>query len=272
MTVDEDYLHTLGITLLAGHNFDLSRSAELQDGLIINEKAVQQFGWETPENAIGKKIASPSNHPGGTVIGVVRDYHEFGLQREIYPMTMAYKPKYSHFFAVKFKSSNTVDLVSSLQALWKVHFEGYDFQYFFLDENFERQYQAEQRLGTVFAVFAAMTILIAIIGLVGLVSFMVVSKTKEIGIRKVLGANVASVARLLSKEFLLLILVANLIACPLSWYMADQWLQKFAYRTTIGPTIFILTIVAGFTITLVVVSAQTIKAAMSNPVDSLRSE
>lgn len=272
MAVDEDYISTLGLTLLAGHNFDLDRPAELEDGLIINEKTVQQMGWETPEKAIGKKIASPSNHPGGTVIGVVKNYHEFGLQKEIYPMTMDFNPMYAHFFAIKFKPTNAGDLVKNLEAIWKKHFDGYDFQYFFLDENFERQYQAEQRLSTVFAVFATMTIVIAIIGLVGLVSFMIVSKTKEIGIRKVLGANVASVAGMLSKEFLLLIVVANVIACPLSWYVADQWLQKFAYRTTVGPDIFFVTILAGILITLAVVSAQTVKAALANPVHSLRAE
>ncbi|NOT73898.1 MAG: FtsX-like permease family protein [Cyclobacteriaceae bacterium] len=272
MTIDEDYLNTLGLTLVSGHNFDLSRTAELSEGLIINEKTVEMMGWENPENAIGKKIASPSGTPSGTVIGVVKNYHEFGLQSDIYPMTMAYNPQYSRCYAVKFTTENTTELISSLQALWKKHYDGYEFQYFFLDENFEKQYGAEQKLTTVFTVFSVITIIVAIIGLVGLVSFMIVSRTKEIGIRKVLGANVISVTRMLSSEFLMLVLIAIIIACPISYYLASKWLQGFAFRAPINTSIFFITLFAGLFLTLLVVSMQTIKAAFSNPVKSLRNE
>lgn len=272
MSIDENYLNTLKLQLVAGRNFDPARPAEISEGLILNEEAVKQFGWEAPEKALGKKITSPSGAPEGTVIGVVKDYHEFGLQQKIYPMTMAYRPQHSRYFAIKFHASKTDELLSSLQATWKKHFTDSDFLYFFLNENFEHSYRAENLLAKVFTVFSIMTILIAIIGLVGLVSFMVVSKTKEIGIRKVLGADVLSIARMLSKEFLLLVILANLIACPLAGYFASQWLEKFAYRTTIGPLFFVVTIVTGVLITLIAISFQTIKAAMINPVNSLRSE
>ena len=272
MTIDEDYLKTLGLSIIAGRNFDLNRISELEDGLIINETAVVKLGWENPENAIGKRIDSPSKHPAGEVIGVVRDYHEFGLQREIYPMAMDYNPTRSRYFAIRFKTTGTADFVTNLEKLWKKYFDGYEFKYFFLDENFERQYQSEQKLAKVFTTFSVITILIASIGLIGLVSFMVVTKTKEIGIRKILGAGVFNITRMLSKEFMILTLVANAIACPLAWYFMSQWLEKFAYRTTIGFELFAFTFIFGLLATFITVSFQTIRAAMADPVKSLRYE
>ena len=159
-----------------------------------------------------------------------------------------------------------------MQVLWKKHYEGYDFNYFFLDANFARQYQAEQLLAKVFTVFSVVTIVIAIIGLVGLVSFMVTSRTKEIGIRKILGADVLSIARLLSREFMFLVVLANLIACPLAWYLTNQWLEKFPFRTTTGFGLFGLTFIIGVSATIVTVSFQTLRAARADPVKSLRYE
>jgi putative ABC transport system permease protein len=156
--------------------------------------------------------------------------------------------------------------------MWKKYFDGYEFKYFFLDENFARQYQSEQKLAKVFTTFSIVTILIASIGLVGLVSFMVVSKTKEIGIRKILGAGVFNITGMLSKEFMVLTLVANLIACPLAWYFMSKWLEKFAYRTTISLELFALTFIIGLVATFITVSFQTMRAAMADPVKSLRYE
>lgn len=272
MSIDEDFIPTLGLTLLAGHNFNTDIPAEIENGLIINEAAVEAMGWESAEDAIGKKITSPSQHPAGTVIGVVKDYNEFGLQQKVYPMTMDYAPAYSRYFAVKYEAANTEDLLAGVSSLWKNYYEGYDFEYFFLDENFERQYYAEQRLSKVFNIFSAGSIVIAVIGLFGLVSFMVVTRTKEIGIRKVLGANVLNILRLLSTEFLWLVLIANLIAIPIVWYLANQWLQGFAYRTTLNLTLFAIPILGALAITLITVAIQTIKAAIADPIDSLRYE
>lgn len=272
MAVDEDYLKTLGITLITGRDFELSRPAEIEDGLIINETAAQQLGWGTPENAIGKKIDSPSKHPAGTVIGVVKDYHEFGLQQKIYPMAMDYNPNRSRYYAIRFKTTGTADFLQSLEALWKKNFDGYDFKYFFLDENFAKQYQSEQRLAKIFSAFSIITIVIAIIGLIGLVSFMVVSRTKEIGIRKVLGAGAFNITGLLSKEFLMLVLIANIVACPIAWYAANQWLQKFAYRMELSPLTFVFTAFIALLITMLTVSFHTIRAAKADPVKSLRYE
>lgn len=272
MAIDEDFVSTLGLTLIAGHNFDPARPAELDEGLLVNETTVKMMGWEDAESAIGKEIDSPSKYPAGTVIGVVKDYHEFGLQKDIYPMAMDYNPRYGRYYAVKFNTAATGDMLSGLQQIWRKHFPGYDFDYFFLDKDFERQYQSEQRLARVFAVFASMTILIAVIGLVGLVSFMVVSRTKEIGVRKILGANMASITGLLSREFVYLVLIANLIAVPLAWYLWNRWLEEFAFRTHIGAGVFLLAAAAGLVIAVGAVSAQTVRAARVNPVKTLRYE
>lgn len=272
MSIDEDYLATLELQLISGRNFDLSRPAELDEGLIINETTVNSMGWENPEDAIGKKITSPSQYPEGTVIGVVKDYNEFGLQKKVYPMTMDYAPENSRYFAIKYNASNTEGVLKSVSGLWKQYYEGYDFEYFFLNENFERQYYAEQRLAKVFNIFSIGSVIIAVIGLFGLVSFMVVTRTKEIGIRKVLGANTLNILKLLSVEFVGLVLIANLIAFPMVWYFANEWLEGFAYRTTLSLLLFVLPLVGALMITALTVGVQTIKAAMADPIESLRYE
>lgn len=272
MSIDEDYLGTLGLQLVSGRNFDLSRPAELDEGLIINETTVNAMGWESPEDAIGKKITSPSQQPSGIVIGVVKDYNEFGLQEKIYPMAMDYAPQFSRYFAVKYNAANTENTLKSISDLWKQYYEGYDFEYFFLNENFERQYYAEQRLAKVFNIFSIGSVIIAVIGLFGLVSFMVVTRTKEIGIRKVLGANSFNILRLLSSEFVGLVLIANLVAFPIVWYLANKWLEGFAYRTTLSLLLFLLPLLGALVITLITVGVQTLKAAMTEPVTALRHE
>ncbi|MBX2910570.1 MAG: ABC transporter permease [Cyclobacteriaceae bacterium] len=272
MSIDEDYLETLGLKLVAGHNFDELRPSEQEDGLIINETAVHALGWDSPAGAIGKKISSPSQYPAGTVIGVVKDYNEFGLQKEVYPMAMDYAPRFSTYFAIKYNASNTESLLENISALWKDFYEGYDFEYFFLDENFAKQYRSEQRLSRVFNIFSTGSILIAVIGLFGLVSFMVTTRTKEIGVRKVLGASTFGVLRLLTREFVWLVLIANAIAFPVVWYTAHWWLEGFAYRAPLGWMLFAIPLMAALAITVLTVGIQALKAAMADPVKSLRYE
>jgi putative ABC transport system permease protein len=272
MAVDEHYAQTLGLEMVAGRFFSKDSEAELKDGLVLNETAVSMFGWASPQEAIGKKITSPSGYPEGEVIGVVKDYHQFGLQQNIGPMAMDFNPRSSYLYAIRYKASNTSDLISAVQQLWATNFPGYDFNYFFLDQDFERQYQAEQRLAKVFGLFAGVTIVIAVIGLLGLVSFMVASRTKEIGVRKVLGADVLSIAKLLSREFIILVVIANVIAFPIAWYFADQWLQSFAVRNEIDPLLFVVTMGIAVFVTFVTISFQTVKAAMADPIHSLRYE
>jgi putative ABC transport system permease protein len=272
ISIDENYLATLELELIVGRNFDKQREADIKDGLILNETAVSVFGWTSPEEAIGKRITSPSGTPAGVVIGVVKDYHQEGLQQKIYPITMDYAPEYSYLYTVKFKAANAQDLISLLKEKWEATFAGYDFDYFFLDQNFEKQYQAEKQLASVLTLFAFVTMLIAAIGLLGLVSFMVVARTKEIGVRKVLGADALNITTLLTKEFVVLIVIANVLAFPLIWYFAENWLKLFAFRIALNPLLFAGTMAIALVATLVVVGGQTLHAANANPVKSLRSE
>jgi putative ABC transport system permease protein len=272
MAIDDHYMQTLDLKLIAGERFDKDHAASLEKGLILNETAVSDFGWASAEEAIGKKITSPSGYPEGEVIGVVKDYHQFGLQQNIGPMVMDFNPNASYMYAIRYKAADTQQLIEAMNALWKKHFPGYDFNYFFLDQDFERQYQAEQKLVNVFGLFSAVTIAIAMIGLLGLVSFMVLSKTKEIGVRKVLGADILQITTLLSKEFILLVVIANIIAIPLAWLTAGRWLESYATRISINPLVFIIAFIVLLVITLITISFQTVKAASANPVDSLRSE
>jgi len=272
MAVDEAYVSTLGLEIIAGRNFDPERELDMKEGLILNEKAVSIMGWSSPEEAIGKRITSPSGTPAGEVIGVVKDYHQLGLQQNIGPIAMDAEPQYSNLYVIRYQASETKELVASLNTLWSKYVDGFDFNYSFLNEEFERQYQAEEKLAQVFALFAILTVVVAAIGLVGLVSFMAVSKTKEIGIRKILGADVLTITRLLSKEFVMLVIVANLIAIPVAWYVAVQWLESFAYRVSVNPWLFVLAMILAIGITLITIAFQTIRAAMADPVKSLRYE
>ncbi|MEQ8245327.1 ABC transporter permease [Fulvivirga sp.] len=271
MAVDHNYINALGLELIAGENFDPNKN--MSDAVIINETTVKEMGWETPMNALGKKITSPSSHPSGTVIGVVKDFHGLGLQDEIWAQVMEYEAEnYGRYYAVKFSTGKTSDLIAKSSELWKEYLGDYTYEYFFLDQEFDKQYKSEDRLMTVLIVFAVLTTLIAVIGLLGLVSFMVLSKTKEIGIRKVLGADTIGLAGLLSKEFAYLIVIANILIAPVVWYYGQQWLNDFAYHTEINPMIFVISLVSTLFIALVTVSFQTIKAAQANPVNTLRGE
>jgi putative ABC transport system permease protein len=273
MAIDENYIDALGLELVAGRNFDLERTDELENGVIINETSVKEMGWETAENAIGKTITSPSKHPEGTVIGVVKDYHGLGLQDDIWAKVMDYSSaQFGRYYAIRFETGNASELIATTKGNWDAQFKDYEFDYFFLDQDFDRQYRSEERLMNVFIIFAIITVLIAGIGLLGLVSFMIVSRTKEIGIRKVLGADILSINKMLSKEFIMLVVLGNLIAMPLMWYFASDWLMNFAYHTELNPLLFLSTLLITVTASVLIISFQTTNAARQNPVDAIRTE
>ena len=273
MAIDENYLGTLGLELVAGRNFDLDNKAELEEGLIINETTVKEMGWLTAQNAIGKKIVSPSGRPAGKVIGVTKDFHGMGLQQDIWPMAMDYAShEHGRYYALRVETSRVADLMDEIHKSWQKHLGDYTFEYFFLDDDFERQYRSEEKLMQVFTLFAILTMIIASIGLLGLVSFMVLSRRREISIRKVLGASVISITRLLSKEFVLLVLFANVIMMPAAWYFGNQWLNSFAFHININPVIFLIALGVTLMMAVLTVSIQTIKAGLANPAEALRSE
>lgn len=271
MAVDAEYVPTIGLEVIAGRNFDVLREHDMAEGLVINETTAEMMGWN-PTEAVGKKIDSPSGYPRGEVIGVVKDYHYAGLQQKIGPLVMDFNPNSSYLYAIRYKASDTQLLIGNLTELWKTNFPGYDFNYFFLDDTFNEQYKSEEKLARVFGIFAMITVVIAAIGLLGLVSFMVVARTKEIGVRKVLGAGVPNIVGLLSKEFVILVTLANVVAMPVAWYFADEWLTSFAFRMSINPSLFAWTLLSAIALTLITVGYQTMRAALANPVKSLRYE
>lgn len=272
MAVDDGYVPTLSLEIIAGRNFDINRPTDLGNSLVINEAAVKILGWDSAEDAIGKKIESPSGYPAGEVIGVIKDYHQAGLQQKINAVAMNYDPENSYLIAVRFKAGDTKNLLSEAEKLWKQHFPDRDFSYYFLDEDFARQYEGEERLAKLFGFFSVVTVVIGAIGLLGLVSFMIVARTKEIGVRKVMGAGELAIVRLLSMETLILVMIACLIAIPLAWYGGNEWLNTFAYRAPLSPTIFIVAFLIAMFISFITISVLTIKAALSNPIKSLRYE
>ncbi|GAB4242901.1 MAG: ABC transporter permease [Ekhidna sp.] len=273
MAIDEWYIDALGLNLLAGQNFDASRPTDLKEGLIINETCVAEMGWNGPEDAIGKRIVSPSGTPEGTVIGVVEDYHGLGLQDKIWAKAMDYAgEKYGRYYAIRYDNEQTYELIKGMEAIWDETFKGYQLEYYFLDEDFDRQYREENRLAKVLSIFTIITIIVSGIGLFGLISFISLSRTKEVGIRKTLGAGIGQIIFILSKEFVYLVLLGNILATPLIWYYGNDWLNDFAYHTSINPVIFIVTLLITAIIAFATVSFQTFKTAKMNPVNALRYE
>lgn len=267
--VDYDYAATVGLTVIAGRDFSRSFGTDPQNAFLVNETAVALMGWGPPASAIGKKLSTSGID--GTVVGVVRDYHQHGLQERVEPMALAILEAYQ-YFAIRFTTRQAADVVSEALSVWKENFRIAPSGYFFLDEDFDAQYRSEQRLAAIAGIFTGLAIFIACLGLFGLAAFMVERRTKEIGIRKVLGASIPRVALMLSKEFALWVVIANILAWPLAYYVMNAWLQDFAYRTAFPLWAFPLVGVLTLAVALVTVSYQSVRVARSNPVESLRYE
>ncbi|WP_421765062.1 FtsX-like permease family protein [Ekhidna sp.] len=273
MAIDENYLDVLGLDLIAGRNFNLERPSELESGLIINEKCVEEMGWNSPEDAIGREIVSPSQRPAGTVIGVVKDYHGLGLQDVIWPQAMDYRSySYGKYFAIRYNTKQTYDLIKSIERVWDNVYGDFELEYFFLDEDFDRQYKEENQLASVLTIFAIIILIVSSIGLFGLISFVALSRTKEVGIRKTMGASIGQIIFILSREFMVLVLLGNILVIPLVWHYGNQWLNDFAFHTTIDPMIFLIAIIVTAIIAFITVTIQTFKTAKMNPVNALRYE
>ncbi len=268
--VDHDYVPTLGLKMRAGRAYDPHFATDAQHGVLLNEAACKAFGWK-PEEAVGKNVGT-AGMDEGHVLGVLADFHQHGLQQKITPLLTFIAPFAYRFVALRLGPQELSASVNQVERYWKARFPGYEFEYFFLDDDFNKQYAAEQRLARLFGVFAGLAIFIACLGLFALTTFTTERRVKEIGVRKVLGASVLSIVALLSKDFLKLVLVAVLIASPLAWWAMNRWLQDFAYKISIEWWVFVLAGGLAVGIALLTVSFQSIKAALMNPVKSLRSE
>jgi len=270
--VDYDYMSTLDLEIIAGRNFDKNRSADSL-GTIINESALAVMGIE-PEEALGKRLAydfTKEEITYYTVIGVVKNFHFESLRENISALSLIIGD-FSSSMAIKLNKGNFANSIAQVEETWNKVAPGQPFSYYFMDEAFNNTYQAEQRLGRIFIIFTILSILIACLGLFGLAAFNAQKRTKEIGIRKVLGASVGQITYRLTTDFLKMVGIAILIAIPIGWFAMNEWLQDFTYRIEISWWVFILAAFMAIGIAILTVSYQSIKAAIVNPVKSLRSE
>jgi len=265
---DENYLNTYGIKLVAGSFYEASDTAT---SYIVNETLLKKVGIQNPQDAIGKMLRLTNGVPK-PVIGVVKDFKLQSLRKEVPAVVLSPNKKNYSTIGIKLSSSNLLRSKQEIQTLWNKYFPEYVYNAPFLDEAINKFYLQEERLSMLYKVYAALAIFISCLGLYGLISFMVVQKTKEVGVRKVLGASVASIVYLFSKEFTLLIAIAFVIAAPVAWYLMNKWLQDFQYRISIGFGVFTIAIFVSIFIAWITVGYKAIKAATANPVKSLRTE
>ncbi len=268
--VDYDFIKTFGMEIVEGRDFSRNFATDSKEAFIVNEAALKEFGWDS---AVGKRLIDLDG-PKGYVIGVVKDFHFRSKRQRIEPLILSLAPssRYVYFVSVKIKSWNLGDTLNFLKSRWQVFSPNWPFEYFFLDDNFDRMYKSEDRLSHVFLTFTFLAIIIACLGLFGLTAFTAEQRTKEIGIRKVLGASTPGVVLLLSKEFMKWVLIANVIAWPVAYFAMSRWLENFAYRISLGWAVFAVSAALALGIALITVGFQATKAALANPADVLRYE
>jgi putative ABC transport system permease protein len=277
--VDYDYIKTLGLQVIAGRDFSRDHVTDPEEGFIINETAVKDFGFGTPEKALGQKLEWNKWIPDsampvkkGEVIGVVKDFHYKSFHEKVSTAVLEMYAPVVQKIAVKVKTADLAKTIEHIKATWNKFSPDFPLDYNFLDENFDKMYKSEEKLSGLLWVFTAMAIFVGCMGLFGLAAFSAEQRIKEIGIRKVLGASAGNIVGLLSGNFIKLIILSLLIASPVAWWVMNKWLQDFAYRINIGWWVFAVAGVAAITIAMITISTQAIKAAMSNPVKSLRTE
>jgi len=268
---DHDYVETYQLEVLAGRAFSRDFSTDTEGTIILNESAAHRIGW-TPEEAVGKKLEGGYSESEAQVVGVVKNFHFKSLRREVEPMALFLYPNYIREISVRIMPGDIGKTLNFIQKTWETAFPGEQFEYSFLDNRINQLYASERKMQKIFVIFSSLSILVACLGLLGLVSFTAELKTKEIGIRRVLGASTGSVVVMLSKEFIKWILLANIIAWPLAWFMMNKWLQNFAYRANIGWFVFALAGFVTVSIAIFTFIFQTVKTACANPVNSLRYE
>jgi putative ABC transport system permease protein len=276
---DYDYIKTLGLQVVAGRDFSREHATDAEDGFIINETAAKEFGFGTPEKAIGQPLAwdkwerdSVNPVKKGTVIGVVKDFHYKSFHEKISKAVLIMYPDYVSKVAVKLKTADLPKTIAYIKTTWDKFSPKHPLDYNFLDENFEKMYKSEEKLSGLLWIFTAMAIFVGCMGLFGLSAFSAEQRVKEIGIRKVMGANVGNIVTLLSKNFILLIILSLLIASPVALWFMDKWLQDFPYRVNVSWWVIALAGIAALLIAMLTISFQAIKAAIANPVKSLRTE
>jgi ABC-type antimicrobial peptide transport system permease subunit len=268
VSVDYNYLDTFKMEMAEGRFFSKDFESDKTESFVLNEAAIKSMGMNSP---VGRQFAA-IGRDRSTIIGVIKNFNYKSLHSEIEPLILVMDPNWFRYACIRISSENIEETIAFLEKIWNKFSAGYPFDYTFLDDRIANLYKSEQSIGTLFHYFTILVIFIACLGLFGLASFTAEQRTKEIGIRKVLGAPVFSILLLLSKEFAKWVLLANIIAWPAAYIIMDKWLENFAYRTNIGMEIFFLSAGLALAIALITVSYQCIKAARTNPVNSLKYE
>lgn len=269
---DHDFIPDYEIEMLAGQAFRKDRSTDIKGAFLINEAAVGSFGWSSAEEALGKRLQTGFGGRINPIIGVTKNFHYRGLQSKVEPLVMEFNPDVFRYISLSIDISKLRETLGFVESQWKALFPGKPFESFFLDTDFERQYRADEQVGRIFGIFTVLGLFIASLGLLGLASFTTASRTKEIGIRKVLGASVPGIIFMISRQFAKWVFLANVIAWPVAYYIMSRWLKNFAYRTDIDIQIFVLSGLLVSAMALLTVSYQSIRAATTNPADTLRYE
>ena len=272
ITTDHDFIPTYGMRLVAGRNFSRAFLTDTAN-YIINETAVSQLGWKSPQSAIGKDLIYGNTK--GKVIGVVHDFHFESLHQNIIPMLFFLPPPQSGYYnriSIKIYGNHVQSAINTISSTWHTYVPNVPFDYTFLDDKFQKLYTSEQQQSQLFSIFSCLAIFIACLGLFGLSAFTISQRVKEIGIRKVLGASIPQIVSELSKDFLMLVLIAAAISLPVAGYLMHHWLIDFAFRISLSWWVFVLAAIIAVFIAFVTISFQSIKAAIANPVKSLRSE
>jgi putative ABC transport system permease protein len=267
---DFDFIGQYKLKIIAGRAFSKVFPTDTGRAMIINESAVRMLGYHTPEEAIGKKFSQWGRQ--GQIIGVAKDFHYLSLQQNIQPLTMRYETWALGTISIKVSAKNLPSTLKAIEAKWTQTIPNRPFEYTFLDEDFNRLYVSEVKFGQLFFNFSVLAIFISCLGLLGLAAYSTIQRTKEIGVRKVLGASVTSIINLLSIDFVRLVFIAFLIASPIAWFAMNTWLHDFAYRTHITWWVFALAGFASLFIVMLTISFQAMKAAVQNPIKSLRTE
>lgn len=271
-SMDYDFMDVFQMKLLAGRTFSKAFPSDPDTAAIITASMVKLLGFKTPEEAIGQTLAIPEFEWNPIVVGVVNDYHQVSLKKVLDP-TIFFCSLYSgEFYSMRIRTDRLAQTMAHVEASWKTAFPGNPFEHFFLDDYFNRQYENERRFGRIAFAFAILAVIVACLGLFGLSGYTITQRTKEIGIRKVLGATTSNLVTLLTKDILVLVVVAIVIASPLAWWAMNQWLQDFAYHIDIHWWVFAFAGSLAVLVAFVTVSFQSLKAAFANPVESLRSE
>jgi putative ABC transport system permease protein len=271
-SMDYEFLDVFKMKLVAGRLFDEKYPLDRDTSIIVSESAAKLLGFAKPEDAVGQTVTIETFNWSPQIVGVVNDYHQVSLKKSLDPSLFFFNKYGGEFYSIRMNTSDLQGTVEHVRQAWMKAFPGNPFDYFFLDDFFNRQYENERKFGKLFTTFSILAVIVSCVGLFGLSAYTATQRTKEIGIRKALGSTENGIFLLLSQEYLKLVGLSILIASPLIWWVMNNWIQAFPYRTTISPLVFLISGVMVLLVALITVSYQTVKASRTNPVESLRYE